>query len=101
MFTHDTIFLGELLDQIEQQNVASVIHYLEWANNNPGCVNKGLPWGHQGYKERLDILKKNCNRIKKTWPTCPNEDDRARVCQQYSYLRSTVEELNPASPGTF
>ena len=93
VFTHDTVFLGELLDQIEQQGVAHLIHHLEWSNDTPGHVRKGLPWGHQGYKERLDTLKKYHKRIAMAWPVCPNDDDCAKMCQQYSYLRATIERV--------
>lgn len=93
VFTHDTVFLGELLDQIEQQGIAHLIHHLEWSNDTPGHVHEGLPWGHQGYKERLDTLQKAHRAIAKAWPTSPNEEDCARMCHQYSFLRATIERV--------
>lgn len=93
IFTHDTVFLGVLLDQIEQQGIAHLIHHLEWSNDTPGHVYEGLPWGHQGYKERLDTLQKAQRAISKAWPTSPNEEDCAKMCHQYSFLRATIERV--------
>lgn len=93
VFTHDTAFLGELLDQIELQKVDYLIRHLEWANGVPGYVTDGLPWRHQGYKERLNALSQKCSRIAKDWPAHPNERDCARISLQYSFLRATIERV--------
>ncbi|MCK5602956.1 AAA family ATPase, partial [Candidatus Pacearchaeota archaeon] len=93
IFTHDTVFLGELLDQLDQKGVAHLIHHLEWANDIPGDVCEGLPWGHQGYKERLNTLDQACSKIAKNWPTHPNENDRIKIRRQYGLLRATIERV--------
>ena len=93
VFTHDTVFLSELRDEIGQQRVEYLVHHLEWANGCPGHVIKGLPWGHQGYKERLDTLKQNQKRIAKEWQMYPNTEQREKMEQQYSYLRATIERV--------
>jgi wobble nucleotide-excising tRNase len=54
IFTHDTVFLGELRDVIEQQNVDHLIHHLDWVNGYPGHVNEGLPWEHKSSMDRID-----------------------------------------------
>lgn len=98
VFTHDTAFLGELLDQIESQKVGYLVHHLEWANDIPGYVSDGLPWGHQGYKERLNTLKQNCNKIAENWPVRPNEDDRATICHQYIHASGSATRFDALEP---
>jgi hypothetical protein len=91
VFTHDTVFLGELREQIERQQVASLVRHLEWANGIPGYVNEGLPWEHRGYNERLDTLKQNQKRIEKSWQVYPNAEQREKMRHQYDAMRATIE----------
>jgi len=91
VFTHDTVFLGQLREQIERQKVASLVHHLEWENDIPGYVNEGLPWEHQGYNERLHTLKQNQKRIEKDWQVYPNVEQRKKMRQQYDDMRATIE----------
>jgi len=93
VLTHDTVFLGELRDVIEQQNLDHLIHHLEWMSGRPGHVSPGLPWGHKSYKERLDTLEKRQKALEKNWPAYPNEDDSAKMCREYSFLRATFERV--------
>lgn len=93
ILTHDTVFLGELRDVIEQQNLNHLIHHLEWIEGRPGHVSSGLPWGHKSYKERLDALEKKQRALEKNWPAYPNEDDSAKMRQAYSFLRATIERV--------
>jgi len=91
VLTHDTAFLGELREVIEQQGVNHLIHHLEWMSGSPGYVAEGLPWEHQSYKERLDKHEKMQRALAKNWPTYPNEEERARMRHEYSLLRATIE----------
>ena len=93
VLTHDTTFLGELRDEIEQQNVCHLMCHLEWMNDHPGHVSDGLPWEHQSYKERLDRLEKEQKILERNWPTYPNEPDRNRMRDQYNHLRATIERV--------
>ncbi|MCK4788815.1 MAG: AAA family ATPase [Desulfobacteraceae bacterium] len=95
VFTHDTVFLGELREQIERQQVASLVHHLEWANGIPGYVNEGLPWEHQGYNERLHMLKQNQKRIEKGWQVYPIAEQREEMRHQYDNMRATIERAIP------
>lgn len=91
VFTHDTVFLGELTDQVQLQNVDHVVQYLEWKNNSPGFVSSGLPWEHQSVKERLDLHEKAQRELAQRWPVYPNETQRGEVRDQYGLLRATIE----------
>lgn len=93
ILTHDTIFLGELRDEIEQLNVEYLIHHLEWGDGKPGHVHEGLPWEHMSYKERLDALEKKQKLLGQNWPTYPNEDERTKMRSEYDFLRATIERV--------
>lgn len=93
ILTHDTVFLGELLDHIEQENVGNLMHHLEWVNGRPGHISNGLPWDHKPYKDRLDKLEKDQKALEKTWPNYPNEEETANMRQQYDHLRATIERV--------
>lgn len=93
VLTHDTVFLGELLDHIEQKNVDNLMHHLEWVNGRPGHVSDGLPWDHKPYKDRLDKLEKDQRALEKIWPAYPNEEETANMRRQYDHLRATIERV--------
>jgi hypothetical protein len=93
VLTHETVFLGELLDAIEQQEVDHLMYHLEWMNDRPGHVSEGLPWEHKSYKDRLDKLEKAQKTLQKSWPVYPNEEDRAKIRRQYGLLRATIERI--------
>ena len=93
VLTHDTVFLGELRDVIEQKKVDYLIHHLEWRGGCPGHVSAGLPWHHKSYKDRLDKHEKAQKVMEKTWPAYPNEEDNAKMHREYSLLRATIERV--------
>lgn len=93
VFTHDTTFLGELRDVIEQQNVEYRIVHLDWSGEHPGHVFEGLPWGHKSYGERLDTLEKNQKILENNWPIHPNENNRREIEMAYNDLRATIERV--------
>jgi len=93
ILTHDTTFLGELRDVIEQQNVDHLICHLEWAGDRPGIVSDGLPWEHKSYKDRLDMHEKMQRVLEKSWSAHPNEEDRNKMRHEYGRLRATLERI--------
>ncbi|MHB1055992.1 MAG: AAA family ATPase [Thermoleophilia bacterium] len=94
VFTHDTAFLQQMRDAIEQSNVKHTIHSLEWRTDTPGYIEVGLPWDHQGYKERIDTLEKEQRQLQAMpWPQYPSEEQVALMAQQYSRLRATIERV--------
>lgn len=94
VLTHDTVFLGELRDKIEQYEVNHEFHFLEWSGERPGTVRQGLPLEHKRYKERIDGLEKaQKNLEKKPWPPYPNQDESDEMRRQYSALRATIERV--------
>ena len=93
VLTHDTVFLSELRGEIGRQNVPHLIHHLEWRNGFPGYISAGLPWEHKSYEDRIDKHEKVQRDMNKNWPDYPNEEDRARMTEQYSLLRATIERV--------
>lgn len=93
VFTHDTSFLGQLCDEIEEAGITSFKSYLEWQGSNPGYVNHGLPWDQQGYKARIDSLEKAQSSLAKRWPIYPNQDETREMRNEYDRLRATLERV--------
>jgi ABC-type lipoprotein export system ATPase subunit len=93
ILTHDTVFLGELRDVIEQQTVDHLILHLDWVNGHPGQVNEGLPWEHKSYMDRFDKHEKSQKLLEKNWPAYPNDEDCGKMRHEYSLLRSTIERV--------
>jgi energy-coupling factor transporter ATP-binding protein EcfA2 len=93
ILTHETVFLCELLDAIEQAQINYLMHHLEWSNNHPGHVIEGLPWEHMDYKDRLTKLEEQQKHLETVWPAYPNEEERSIMRRQYSLLRATIERI--------
>ncbi len=93
VLTHDTSFLGELRDAIEQLGIAHELHHLEWRDSRPGYVNPGLPWGHKSYKERIDSLEKAQKALAKSWPPYPGQAENDKMTHQYDFFRATIERV--------
>ncbi len=91
IFTHDTVFLAELLGAAEGCTPPAEVAYLEWAESHPGHVTAGLPWEHQSVNDRLDKLEKKQKCLAKNWPPYPNESERREIQEVYSLLRATIE----------
>jgi hypothetical protein len=93
VFTHDTSFLGELCDEIELAGIPNSMSFLEWIGGFPGCVNSGLPWDHQGYKERINALEQAQKILARGWPAYPGEKEISEMRHQYDRLRATLERV--------
>lgn len=93
VLTHDTVFLGELLELANPSGIEHIVQYLEWQGKNAGHVLQGLPWEHQGYKERIDNLEKTQRLLATNWPPYPTEEDRSKMRREYSLLRATIERI--------
>jgi energy-coupling factor transporter ATP-binding protein EcfA2 len=93
VFTHDTSFLGQLSDEIDEGMIPHSMMFLEWQNGTPGCVNDGLPWEHQGYKARVDYHEKAQRRLATAWPPYPGEKEKTQMRIEYSELRATLERV--------
>ena len=94
VFTHDTSFLGQLRDEIDENKLDHKICFLEWKGQYAGNVCDGLPWGHSSYKGCIDDLEKRHSKlVKKPWPQYPNEEDAAEMLQAYNRMRAAIERV--------
>ncbi len=92
VFTHDSVFLGELRGQAERSTLAAKFYHLEWTTADfAGYCNEGLPWHHQSFDDRIDSLEKKQRELKLEWTPNPSAamSDRMRVA--YSHFRATIE----------
>lgn len=94
VFTHDTAFLGELSDAVEKNKTDHLMQHLTWNGGKPGHVLEGLPWEHQGYKERINKIEQRQKKLEKLpWPAYPNEQQADSMRFTYSHLRSAIERV--------
>jgi len=94
VFTHDVVFLHQLLDECDKLNKPPSVCFLEANGGFYGNVSDGLPWGHKRYKERIDCLEKAQKKFEKLpWPVDPSEELSRQIIQQYSFLRATIERV--------
>jgi hypothetical protein len=94
VLTHDTVFLAELIDAVEEKNVPHLMQNLECRSDVPGYISAGLPWDHQGYKDRIQELKKSQKKLEqKPWPTYPSAAESDEMRHEYGRLRSTIERV--------
>jgi ABC-type dipeptide/oligopeptide/nickel transport system ATPase subunit len=94
IFTHDIVFLHGLRSECDTLKIPREEYVIQTINDHCGCVSTDLPIDKIGYNERLDTLEKSASRMKKAgWPAVPNNDQRFDIMNQYSLLRSTIEQI--------
>ena len=93
VFTHDVVFLNDLLAFAEKSTMAPNILTLEWNNGAPGKYIKGLPWDSKAPLDCLTELEKDQKGILTKWNPQPNAANIAEMRHAYSRLRSTLERI--------
>lgn len=94
IFSHDPLFVCQLMEWCSQDNVQCETHYLENRGSFVGFPVKGLPWSLKSIESRIDELEKIQNRFKRMpWPSVPNESQRAEMMQAYDKLRAAIEQF--------
>lgn len=92
VFTHDVVFLQQLVDSCEQVGLSPRLCFVENVGGYAGHVAAGLPWDHKSVADRIDKLEKSHKAFEKLpWPPYPNEDLARKMIRQYSFLRATIE----------
>ena len=91
VFTHDTVFLAELIEAIEREQVAHLFHHLSYSQEVAGVVNEGLPWHHQKTSDRIDKLEKLAGKFSVSEPTMDSVEREAASRDIYGKLRGVVE----------
>lgn len=93
VFTHDVVFLNDLLAFSEKTAITPNVLTLEWNNGVPGQYIQGLPWDSRKPLECLSELENNQKTISITWNPQPNGANIEAMRHAYSRLRSTLERV--------
>lgn len=94
VFTHDTVFLSELRSCVDALQSQAAYYHLQWiAEGFAGSCNEGLPWDHQGHKQRLDSLGKDQRALQRSWTPVPTSELSKQMRTVYSDLRATIERV--------
>lgn len=93
VFTHDTVFLAELLLLLKGAEAPPhVCRFLTFSQQSAGRIHDGLPWHHLPTKDRLDKLEKLASAFVKDEPNLDNDQAEARARDLYNCLRGVVEK---------
>jgi len=93
VFTHEVIFLNDLLSHATAASQTPYVLTLEWCNKAPGKHTQGLPWDIKKPLDCLDVLDKDQLKIAAQWNPQPNEDNSSAMRDAYSRLRSVMERI--------
>ena len=93
VFTHDLVFLNDLLDGAEKQGLLSEVRQLQTRRKTVGNVEDGLPWDASRVKERLDTLEKKARAARRLHDDHKDEPHKAAIEDIYSRLRATIEKV--------
>jgi energy-coupling factor transporter ATP-binding protein EcfA2 len=91
VFTHDTVFLNDLLGEAEKANVPTKALHITWSGTEPGYVHDDLPWDHEAPSKRLNVLAGEAQALAKTWGPKPTPAEIGQVRHLYSKLRAILE----------
>ncbi len=93
IFTHDTVFLSELISCLSQKEVPYLVQHLEWIGDTPGMVQEGLPWEHKSVTDRIEKHLKKQRVLLEKWSPHPNDSLSNSMRNEYSLLRATIERV--------
>jgi hypothetical protein len=93
VFTHDTVFLNDLLSEADENGIPFSPNFLRWDTQKPGRLEPGLPWDCKSPEDRLDKLEKAHKALEKIWHPHPTDELQTQMRNQYSDLRATIERI--------
>jgi hypothetical protein len=93
IFTHDTVFLNDLVSAAEETATPCETFFLRWDAKNPGVVEPGLPWDCKSPQDRLDKLEKAARALDRLWQPIPDDELKANMRALYGDLRATIERI--------
>ena len=91
VFTHDTVFLAELIARAADQKVPRLFQHLTYTQKAAGRVNDGLPWRHLGTKDRIEKQEGLARALAKDEANLDNEECSERSRLIYGQLREVIE----------
>jgi hypothetical protein len=91
VFTHDIVFLHDLIDGAERRGIPFTLRQLHRTGSGVGVVEHGTPWKAMRVEQRLDELEKRA-RAARPYQESGDEDRYAKaVANIYNGLRATWE----------
>ncbi|MBU9147146.1 AAA family ATPase [Burkholderia multivorans] len=91
VFTHDLVFVNDLLDRAQANGVALRLVTLSRGPTGAGQVADGLPWKAQSVEDRLDRLEKAARAAKLRYENNEEEAYESAAIKIYDHLRATWE----------
>ncbi len=93
VFTHDIVFLHDLLHGASKTGASVQVQHLRAKKDGAGLVEDGLPWDAKSVRDRLDKLEKDIRAAKTLYDDHENEAYKARIECVYGRLRATIEKV--------
>ncbi|EMI55099.1 AAA family ATPase [Rhodopirellula sallentina] len=93
VFTHDLVFLHDLLDGASERSLPVQIQQLEARRATAGIVDEGLPWDARSVASRLDTLEKDIRTARTLYENHEDEPYKAKIEGVYGRLRATIEKV--------
>jgi len=93
VFTHDIVFLHDLLDGASQSGLPVQIQQLAARQATAGIVESGLPWDARSVASRIDTLEKDTRAAQTLYDNHEDEAFKAKVEGVYGRLRATIEKV--------
>lgn len=91
VFTHDMIFVNDLLQMATTKDIPVGISHLSRGQNSVGIVCPDLPWTASGVPDRIDKLEKKARDAKILFDANDDEGYKSAASSLYSGLRATWE----------
>lgn len=91
VFTHDVVFLHDLLDGCHNQNIPIELRRLQTNREHCGIVSDDLPWVAQKTLQRIDELEKQGRAARVRYDNHNDDEYEREIAGLYSDLRATLE----------
>lgn len=91
VFTHDLVFVNDLLDLASANTQTPKLITLTREQSGAGVVSDGLPWKIKSVEDRIDKLEKDTRTAKEAYDSHDEELYRQQASSIYNHLRATWE----------
>lgn len=91
VFTHDIVFLHDLMSGANELDVPISLCRVQSNRDHCGYVVDGLPWVAQKTAQRIDQLEKDARATQADYDAGNDEQYEVGICRMYDGLRATVE----------
>ncbi len=91
VFTHDIVFLHDLMSGAEDADVPIALCRVQSNSEHCGCVAEGLPWVAQKTVQRINQLEKDARATQADYDAGNDQKYETAIRGVYDGLRATVE----------